>query len=142
MPTGTYWISISSGTASRNMFTFARRVAWIAGVLLPIGETWRRWEALWAQPVAYVDDLVMGALFLLGAAMAGRGARGARWLVAAYGCALGVMSLSLVAGIGNMSQPDPSGVSGVVAVMVKLAMTALVIVGLIGAIFGDAPEAR
>lgn len=119
------------------MFTFARRLAWIAGVLLPIGETWRRWGSLWVQPVAYVDDLVMGALFLVGAAMAGRGARGARWLAAAYGCALGVMSLSLVAGIGSMSQSDPSGVSGVAAVVVKVAMTALVIAGLVGAIFGD-----
>ena len=42
------------------MYAFARRLAWLAAFALPLGETWRRWGALWVQPTAYLDDIVAG----------------------------------------------------------------------------------
>ena len=118
------------------MFTFARRLAWLAAFALPIGETWRRWGALWVQPVAYLDDVVMGVLFLLGAVMSTRGERGRRWLAAAYGSAVMLMILSLATGIEHMAETDPSGLSGATAVAIKSLMMALAIAGLLGAVDG------
>jgi len=118
------------------MFTFARVLAWIAAFALPIGETWRRWGALWVQPVAYLDDLVMGVLFLVGAVMSTRGESGRRWLAAAYGCATGLMFLSLTAGIEHRAETDPSGLPGATAVAIKSLMMALAIAGLLGAVEG------
>jgi hypothetical protein len=113
------------------MYTFARRLAWIAAFALPLGETWRRWGALWVEPLAYLDDIVVGALFLIGAWMANRGEVGRRWLAAAYGFATGLMALSLAGGVIAIGRTDPSGLSGPVAVAIKIAMMVLAIVGLL-----------
>lgn len=77
------------------MYNFAVRLAWVAAFAVPVGETWRRWGALWVQPLAYLDDVVAGVFFLIGAWMAHRGEAGRRWLAAAYGFATGLMALSL-----------------------------------------------
>lgn len=111
-------------------------MAWIAAFALPIGETWRRWGALWVEPVAYLDDVVMGVLFLLGAVMSTRGERGRRWLAAVYGCAAALCFFSLIASIEHMAEMDPSGVPGTTAVAVKSLMMALTIAGLFGAVGG------
>jgi hypothetical protein len=118
------------------MFTFARTLAWFAAFALPIVETWRRWGALWVQPVAYLDDVVMGALFLVGAVMSTRGEFGRRWLAAVYGCATCLNVLSLLGSIERISEQDPSGVTGATAVVVKSVMMALAIAGLVGAVGG------
>ena len=123
------------------MYAFATRLAWIAAFALPLGETWRRWGALWVEPTAYLDDIVLGVMFLLGAWMSRRGEHGRRWLAAAYGCAVGIMSLSLIGGIQHMAETDPAGVSGTTAVVIKLLMMALTLVGLLSAIGADAKRA-
>ena len=104
--------------------------------MLPIVETWRRWGALWVHPVAYLDDVVMGGLFLLGAVMSTRGERGRRWLAAVYGCAVALVVFSLIASIEHMSETDPSGLPGTTAVGIKSLMMALAIAGLLGAVGG------
>ena len=113
------------------MYTFAVRLAWFAAFALPLGETWRRWGALWVEPLAYLDDIVAGVLFLIGASMANRGEAGSRWLSAAYGFATGLMALSLAGGIIAIGQTDPSGLSGPVAVAIKIVMMALAVAGLL-----------
>ena|SRR5688572_10854140 len=118
------------------MFTFARRLAWIAAFALPIVETWRRWGALWVQPVAYLDDVVMGVLFLLGAVMSTRGELGRRWLAATYGCAVCLNFLSLAGSIEQMAEIDPSGLPGTTVVGIKSLMMALAMAGLFGAVGG------
>jgi hypothetical protein len=113
------------------VYTFARRLAWLAAFALPLGETWRRWGSLWVEPAAYLDDLVAGVLFLIGAWMANRGEVGRRWLAAAYGFATGLMALSLAGGIQKIGNVDPSGLPGTVAVAIKVVMMALAVAGLL-----------
>ena len=118
------------------MFTFSRRLAWIAAFALPIVETWRRWGALWVQPVAYLDDVVMGGLFLLSAVMSTRSELGRRWLAATYGCAVCLNLFSLMGSIEYRAETDPSGLPGTTVVGIKSLMMALAIAGLIGAVGG------
>src|SRR5262245_9750280 len=63
----------------RWMYRFSQRLAWIAGVVLPVGETFRRWGTWWDVPAAYLDDVVIGIFLLAGAWMSRQGQAGARW---------------------------------------------------------------
>jgi len=45
------------------MYRFSERLAVVAGIVLPVGETLRRWGSLWVQPWAYLDDIFIGAFF-------------------------------------------------------------------------------
>ena len=119
------------------MYQFSERLAVVASIILPVGETLRRWGSLWVYPWAYLDDLFIGAFFLVGAWMSRRRPGiGDRWLSAAYGfaCALGCGSLAST--LSTIDQTDPSGVSGATAAIVKAAMLALGVIGLAGAIRG------
>lgn len=119
------------------MYRFSERLAWVSGVVLPLGETVRRWGTWWDLPAAYLDDVLIGAFFLFGAWMSRRNATtGSRWLSAAYGCACGIGLMSVISSLSYLNQPDPSGVSGVTAAIVKAAMVGLGVVGLIGAVRG------
>ena len=119
------------------MYRFSQRLAWVAGVGLPLLETVRRWGTWWVFPPAYLDDLLIGGFLLVGAFMSRRKTpAGARWLSAAYGCACGLGLMSLIANIVNISQPDPTGVSGLTASVVKIGMIGLGVTGLAGSIAG------
>jgi hypothetical protein len=77
------------------MYRFSQRLAWVAGVVLPLGETLRRWGTWWEFPPAYLDDVLIGAFFLVGAWKSHRSPlAGPRWLAAAYGCAFGIGFMS------------------------------------------------
>ncbi|MFN7923723.1 MAG: hypothetical protein U0Q16_26715 [Bryobacteraceae bacterium] len=121
------------------MYRFSKRLALAAGLVLPIGETWRRWGALWDYPPAYLDDLFIGAFFLY-ALWVGRteSAVATRTLCAAYGFAFAIALLPLAASIASIQRPDPAGVSGGTAVVAKTIMMALAIAGLVGALRGPA----
>jgi hypothetical protein len=119
------------------MYRFSQRLAWVAGVVIPLGETMRRWGTWWDVPAAYLDDVVIGAFFLFGAWMSRRSSPlGARCLAAAYGCACGIGFLSVVFGITSMNQTDPTGVSGTTALIVKVVMVSIGLAGLVGALLG------
>jgi hypothetical protein len=45
----------------RTMYRFSEMLAWVAGIVLPVGETLRRWGTWWDVPPAYLDDLLIGA---------------------------------------------------------------------------------
>lgn len=49
------------------MYRFSQRLAWVAGVVIPLGETLRRWGTWWEVPSAYLDDVVIGVFLLVAA---------------------------------------------------------------------------
>jgi len=123
------------------MYRFSERLAWTAGIVLPAGETLRRWGTWWEFPPAYLDDVLIGVFFLLGAWMSRRNrASGQRYLTAAYGFACGIGSMNLAIDMVDIDRIDPTGVSGTTAVIVKAVMIGLAWAGLVGAL-RDPPRA-
>lgn len=128
-------LRFGSGWSALEMYKFSEKLAWVAGVVLPVGETLRRWGTWWDAPMAYVDDLLVGLFFLL-AAWASRRAQasGGRWLAASFGFGCGMGYSSLASAVENINRLDPSGASGTTAAAVKACMLALGVVGLVGAV--------
>lgn len=128
------------------MLASSYRVARVAGIVLPVGETLRRWGTWWDAPPAYLDDVIIGAFLLLAAWTYARDQRvGQRYLAAAWGFGCGMGYVSLYSSIENIDATDVSGFSGTVAVVVKAAMVLLGLVCLIGALRGEpaaAPTSR
>jgi hypothetical protein len=122
------------------MYRFSQRLAWTAGVVLPLVETLRRWGTWWDTPAAYLDDIVIGVFLLVGAWMSRDAAVGSRWLAAAWGCACGIGFLSIISGVSAINKTDPAGVSGATALVAKVVMVSLGLVALVGALGG--PENR
>jgi hypothetical protein len=122
------------------MYRFSQRLAWIAGVVIPLGETLRRWGTWWEVPGAYLDDVVLGVFLLVAAWMSRQNSVGPRWLAAGWGCACGIGLLSLIFGFSSLESTDPSGVSGTTALVVKAVMVSLGFAALVGALGG--PENR
>jgi hypothetical protein len=112
--------------------TFARRLAWLAGVVLPIGEIARRWHQLGDPRLffAWFDDILIGAFLLYGAWRVGRdAASGQATLAAAWGFTLAIAIASFFAGV--FGDADPTGASRTVVVAVKAVMLALAIAALV-----------
>ena len=119
------------------MYMFSERLALIAGVVLPVGETLRRWGTWWDVPLAYFDDVFLGVFFLIAAARSRRGdATGSRWLAASFGLGCGMAYSSWVFTMGQLERIDPSGLSGATAATVKVAMLGLSVAGLVGTLRG------
>ncbi|HSK76461.1 MAG TPA: hypothetical protein VLQ45_08370 [Thermoanaerobaculia bacterium] len=77
----------------------SRRLAYVLGVLTPLGETFRRWGTWWDHPLIFIDDYLIGA-FLIAGAWATRGLpsnRGRALLAAAWGFTLGMAYASVAA---------------------------------------------
>jgi hypothetical protein len=111
---------------------FARGLAIVAGIVLPIGETIRRWHQLSDPRLlwAWVDDWLIGAFLLYGAWRAGRDPLdGQASLAAAWGFALAIAIGSFMFGL--FGDPDPTGASRGVVVAIKGAMLALAIGALV-----------
>ena len=86
--------------------SFSRRLAIIFGVLLPLGETIRRWGTggpwyLW------VDDYLIGAFLLYGAWRSGRNVReGQPFLAAAWSFTCGLGYASFFGHLEHINEPD------------------------------------
>ena len=112
--------------------TFARRLAVLAGIVLPIAETIRRWHQLSDPRLlwAWLDDDAIGAFLLYAAWRAGRDAVAAQATLAdACGFTLAIAIGSFLSGV--FGDPDPTGapratVIAIKAVMLLLATAALV----------------
>jgi hypothetical protein len=112
--------------------TFARRLAVVAGVVLPIGETVRRWHQLGDPRLlwAWLDDWLIGAFLLYGAWRAGRDAvTGQASLAAAWGFTVAIAIGSFLTGL--FGDADPTGASRIVVVAIKGAMLALGVAALV-----------
>jgi hypothetical protein len=90
---------------------FPRRLALIAGILLPAAETVRRWHEMGRLSMlpAWLDDYLLGAFLLYAAWRAGRDhISGQRFLAAAWGVACGMGYFSFFGQLARLDQPDPS----------------------------------
>ena len=112
--------------------TFARRLALLAGVVLPIGEIARRWQQLGDPRMffAWFDDILIGAFLLYGAWRAGQDAvSGQPSLAAAWGFTLAIAIGSFFAGV--FGDADPTGLSRPIVVAIKGVMLALAVGALV-----------
>jgi hypothetical protein len=111
---------------------FARRLAVLAGVVLPLGETVRRWHQLGDPRMlfAWLDDWLIGAFLLYGAWRVGRDAvTGQATLAAAWGFTLALAIGSFLTGV--FGGADPTGAPWGVVVAIKAVMLALAIAALV-----------
>jgi hypothetical protein len=116
---------------------FARWLAYVGGVLAPLGETVRRWSTWRDNPPALFDDYIIGALLIYGAWRVGRDARGGqRFLVAAWGFACGMGYASFFGQLYSNSHgvTDPAPVSGASVAVVKGVAFALSILALVASL--------
>jgi hypothetical protein len=116
------------------MMQFSRRIAIVAGFVLPVVETVRRWHQLGDLRVwpFWLDDWAIGGLLLYGAWSTRRDiARGRPVLAAAWGFACGVGYASFFSQLATVDRPDPSGVSSVTVVTIKGVMLAVAIIALV-----------
>jgi len=112
--------------------TFARGLAVIAGIALPIGEIGRRWHQLGDPRMffAWFDDILIGAFLLYGAWRVGRdAAAGQATLAAAWGFTLAIAIGSFFSGV--FGDADPTGASRAVVVTIKGVMLALAVAALV-----------
>ena len=115
---------------------FSRRLAIVLGVLLPIGETIRRWGT-WGFWPYWLDDYIIGAFLLYAAWRSGRDARGGqRYLVAAWGFACGMGYASFFGHLKNIHQPDPAPIPHVALTAIIGAGWVLVILALAASLRG------
>ena len=114
---------------------FGRRLAIVAGVVLPVGETARRWHELgdFLMWLPWLDDWAIAGFLLWGAWRTRRDiAEGRHILAAAWGFACGLGYASFVFSLLSNNPTDPSGLSTSVAAAVKGAMLMLGVIALIG----------
>jgi hypothetical protein len=142
--------------------TFSRRLAVVGGILLPIGETIRRWREL-SAPIEtllpWFDDWVLGAILLIATWLSrpraatsapGRsnprprpGIRRSSWLTAGWGFVCGAGFGSTLAQLNYIINPalhsdgDPSGLSNGSMVLIKCALLAIGILGLLASMRDD-----
>lgn len=119
------------------MYVFSRRLAYVFGVSLPVIETIRRWSQLGDPRIwpAWLDDVLLGALLLLGARLTSKARHGnARYLAAAWGVACGMAYGSFFNQALRLDVPDPSRIPTIAVVILKGAGFALAIFALIGAL--------
>jgi hypothetical protein len=123
---------------------FSRRLAAVAGLILPLLETARRWRQLGdvgSWPF-WLDDWATGGFLLYGAWRTGRDtAQGRPVLAAAWGFACGLAYTSFFSQLAVLDQPDPSGLPSSTIVAVKGVMFLVAIVALIVTLRREAPEA-
>jgi hypothetical protein len=116
------------------MRSFSRRLAIVAGILLPIAETVRRWDQLGDLRIwpFWLDDWAIGGLLLYGAWRTRQDvAAGRPVLAAAWGFACGMGYASFFSQLAMIDRPDPSGASPVAVVAVKGVMLAVAIAALV-----------
>ena len=112
---------------------FSRGLAIVAGIVLPIGETIRRWHQLGdpAMWMPWLDDWAIGAFLLWGAWRTRRDVAAGRHVLAAawdFACGLGYASFGF--SLANPGAADASGISMPIVAAVKGAMLLLGIVAL------------
>jgi hypothetical protein len=120
---------------------FARGLAVVAGVVLPIGETIRRWHQLSDPRLlwAWLDDYAIGAFLLYGAWRAGRDpVTGQVSLAAAWGFTLAEALGSFFFGV--FGDPDPTGAPRGVVVAIKGTMLLFAVAALVSVLRWTPPR--
>jgi len=112
--------------------TFSRRLAVIFGILIPVGETVRRWRQLGDISVwpFWLDDYILGALLLYGAWRTRKDIHSGRpFLIAAWGFTCGMAYPSFFAQLLNLD-PDPGPIPSAWVAVIKGVGFALAILAL------------
>jgi hypothetical protein len=123
--------------------TFARRLAALAGVVLPLGETARRWHQMGDPQLlfAWLDDWLIGAFLLYGAWRVAKDApSGQASLAAAWGFTLALAIGSFFTGV--FGDADPTGAPRTVVVAIKAVMLMLAIAALVSVLQWRPPGAK
>ena len=123
--------------------TFSRRLALVFGVLLPIVETYRRWQQLgdYHYWPAWLDDWAIGAFLLYGAWRTAKEVETGRpWLTAAWGFTCGMAYPSFFGQLARLDQPDPSALPAAWVVGIKGVGFLLAILALAGSLRHPHPK--
>lgn len=116
------------------MIPVSRILAVILGCITPLLETLRRWGELRQGTIwwpSFLDDYLIGAFLLYGSWRAGKDATGRAVLAAAWAFLCGMAYGSFFGQLQVLSQPDPSGQSPLLIVVVKGVGLAIGALGLI-----------
>lgn len=112
-----------------SMFT-----AFFSGVLNPILETIRRWHQMsdLNNFMFWFDDYLIGGFLFFAAWRTFKSInKGYKLLIAAWGCATGLMFYSFVGQIQMLDKPDPAPVSSLTVAFIKGVMFLIIILCLI-----------
>ncbi len=115
----------------------SRNLAVLLGVLAPLLETIRRWHTWQEDPLSFFDDYILGGLLLYGAWRVTKNAlTGQKWLVAAWGFALGLGYASVDFQLQQVraGSADPAPISTEWVAAVKIVGIVLILIGLITAL--------
>jgi hypothetical protein len=127
----------SSRVLTMTGLQFSRRLAIVAGVVLPALETARRWREMsdLALLPFWLDDWIIAAFLLFGAWQTRSGQQGGRaTLTAAWGFACGMAYSSFFSQLYELSRPDPSGIQTTTVVAIKGIMLTVATVALIATV--------
>jgi hypothetical protein len=114
---------------------FSRYLALLIGIVTPLLETVRRWNALFDEPPSPFDDYFLGGFLLYSAWRVGKDPMdGQRFLTAAWGVALGMVILSFFGQLASIKSggTDPAPVSS--ETVVKGIGFLVIVVGLISSL--------
>jgi hypothetical protein len=117
--------------------TFSRRLAIAFGVLVPVAETFRRWDQLGDLSLLpnWLDDYILGAFLFYGVYRTGKDVRSGRpFLAAAWGFTCGMGYLSFFGQLSRLHEPDPSSIPSSWIVTIKGVGLALGIIALAGSL--------
>jgi hypothetical protein len=123
---------------------FSRAVAVVLGILVPLGETVRRWSTWRDSPLTLIEDYVLGALVIYGAWLVGRNfRRGQGFLAAAWGVVCGVGYCSVVGQLERIQsgEPDPAPIPSTWVLVIKVALFVLAIAALAATLQATQPVA-
>lgn len=110
------------------------RLAFAGGTILPILELTRRWSQLTdpAYFMLWFDDIIIAAFLLFSAFKVNQSPKnGQRFLIGAWGYAVGQMVASLVSQIMLIHEPDPAPVSSIAMAWIKAAILCYCFAGLV-----------
>jgi len=110
----------------------SRALAILLGIAAPLLDTYRRWNTWQNDPLALLDDYILGGLLLYGAWRVSKDVvSGQKFLVGGWGVALGLV----YAGVDFQLQQvragasDPAGISGEWVAAIKIFGLLLVLIG-------------
>jgi hypothetical protein len=118
-------------TLKHNAMRVSMYIAFVAGILLPILETIRRWDQLAEARyfITWFDDYIIGGFLFFGAMKTYKSmSNGARYLIAAWGFAAGMCFYSFFSQLQAINEPDPGPLSSIAIVLIKGVMFLICIV--------------
>jgi len=113
---------------------FSRHLAIVAGILLPLAETIRRWSTWREWPPSLFDDYIIGAFLIYGAWRVGKDVKtGQKFLAAAWGFACGFGYASFFGQLEGLRlhEIDPAPISSEWVAVIKGFAWAVAILALV-----------